>query len=177
MIRDDSVDESSIGAYAEVAFSPTEKLRGVLGLRVDRFDWEVKAQQPVNSGSGHDSLLSPRMAMAYQFSPHIEGYFNYGRGMHSNDVRGPTITVDPVSGASVENVDVLVPTEGSELGLRFERGAYINITVAIFWLELDSELVFAGDAGGTEPNDGSRRYGFELSGFWTPLDWLALNAA
>ena len=45
-----------------------------------------------------------------------------------------------------------------------------------FWLELDSELVFVGDAGTTEPNDGSRRFGVEFNAFWRPIDWLVLDA-
>ena len=44
-----------------------------------------------------------------------------------------------------------------------------------FWLELDSELLFVGDAGNTEVQGGTRRHGVEFSTFWQPLDWLAAN--
>ena len=37
--------------------------------------------------------------------------------------------------------------------------------------------MFVGDGGATEPNDGSRRQGVELAGFWQVADWLAANFA
>lgn len=46
-----------------------------------------------------------------------------------------------------------------------------------FWLELDSELVFIGDGGATEPNDGSRRYGVEANLFWRPVSGVVIDAA
>jgi hypothetical protein len=51
----------------------------------------------------------------------------------------------------------------------------LNVTAAGFWVDLDSELVFVGDAGGTEPNDSTRRFGFEAEAFWRATDWLTLD--
>ncbi|MEC7077525.1 MAG: TonB-dependent receptor, partial [Pseudomonadota bacterium] len=50
-------------------------------------------------------------------------------------------------------------------------------TITAFWLGLDSELVFVGDAGATEINDGTKRLGIEGDLFWQATPWLALNAA
>ena len=80
-------------------------------------------------------------------------------------MRGATIVEDPDSGEPVNPVDVLVESAGAEFGLRFERGRQFNATLVGFWLELDSELVFVGDAGTTEPNDGSKRLGVEAATF------------
>jgi hypothetical protein len=49
--------------------------------------------------------------------------------------------------------------------------------LTLFWLHLESELVFVGDAGTTEPNDATRRFGGEFSLFWRPTDALTLDAA
>jgi hypothetical protein len=38
--------------------------------------------------------------------------------------------------------------------------------VSLFWLELDSELLFVGDAGATEASRPSRRIGVEWTNFW-----------
>ena len=176
-VRQDAVTERSVGAFAEAEWALTERLRAAAGLRVDYFDWDVDARQAVNSGSGDDRLLSPKLRLAYRFTDGIEGYLNYGRGMHSNDVRGTTISIDPASGDPVDPVDALVASEGAEVGLRFERDKRFNATLVAFWLTLDSELVFVGDAGGTEPNDGSERLGVEATAFWQINDWLAINAA
>jgi outer membrane receptor protein involved in Fe transport len=37
--------------------------------------------------------------------------------------------------------------------------------------------VFVGDAGTTEANNPSRRYGVELASFWEATDWLVLDAS
>ena len=47
-------------------------------------------------------------------------------------------------------------------GFRAELSERLNFSATFFSLELDSELVFVGDAGGTEPSRSSRRYGIEL---------------
>lgn len=114
------------------------------------------------------------VALAWRAADGIELYTNYGRGFHSNDVRGATITVDPVSGGPVDRVPILVRAEGAELGARLERGP-LRASLALFTLDLDSELVFVGDAGTTEPNDASTRTGVEATLFWQPIDWLVAD--
>ena len=176
-VRQDQVQELSLEAWAEAEWAITERLRTILGVRADWYDWEVDARRDANSGSGDDAILSPKATLAWRFNDHAEAYFNVGRGFHSNDVRGATISVDPVSGDSVEAVPAIVRSDGAELGLRFEQGRNLNATLTLFWLELDSELVYVGDAGTTEPNGATERLGFEGALFWQAASWLALNAA
>ena len=174
-VREDNLSEWSIGGFAEVEVALTEKLRITGGARIDRLAWDVNAFRSANSGSGNDTQVSPKFALAYKFTDSIEGYANYGHGMHSNDVRGATIQVDPVSGDSVSNVDALVRSEGAEVGIRYERTKVFNATLVFFTLGLDSELVFVGDAGGTEVNGASTRSGIEFNSFWQLNEWLAMN--
>jgi len=177
VVRQDAVEELSIGAWGEAEWALSDRLRAIFGLRADWYDWDVTAFRAPNSGSGDDSLLSPKAALAWQFSEGAEAYLSWGRGFHSNDVRGATIAVDPASGDPVDPVPALVRSDGAELGLRLERGENFNTTLTMFWLELDSELVYVGDAGTTEPNDATERLGFEAAVFWQATDWLAMNAA
>ncbi|MEQ8857539.1 MAG: TonB-dependent receptor [Pseudomonadales bacterium] len=176
-VRQDAVEERSAGIYGELEVALSERLRGTLGLRGDYYDWDVKAFREANGGSGDDALVSPKLSLAYRFSEGLEGYANWGRGFHSNDVRGVTIEVDPVTGSRMDPVDAVVESQGAELGLRLERGDRFNVSLVGFWLELDSELVFVGDAGATETNGATERRGIEASGFWQATDWLALDAA
>jgi hypothetical protein len=48
--------------------------------------------------------------------------------------------------------------------------------LALWWLDIDSELVFAGDAGTTEASRPSRRCGIELTNCDSPRDWLSFDA-
>ncbi len=176
-IRQDEVDQTSYGAFTRWDWQAGEQLRVMLALRADHYTFDVDANQPQNSGLDSDTQFSPKLTFAYLLNDNVELYANYGRGMHSNDVRGVVIEVDPVTGEPVDQVPLLVPTEGGELGVRFETGTSFNATIVLFTLDVDSELVFVGDAGGTEPNDGSERTGVELNAFYQPLDWLTLNAS
>lgn len=176
-IRRDEVDQTSYGAFTRLDWQANEQLRVMLGLRADHFTFDVDADQMMNSGSSDDTQLSPKLTLAYLINDRLEAYANFGRGMHSNDVRGAVISVDPVTGEPLEQVPVLVPTEGGELGLRYEFGTIFNASIVLFTLDVDSELVFVGDGGGTEPNDGSERTGLELNAFYQPTEWLSLNAS
>ncbi|MEJ2603108.1 MAG: TonB-dependent receptor [Gammaproteobacteria bacterium] len=177
IVRQDSVDELSVAAWAEADYRFNDRLRFFGGLRADWYEWDVDAFRTENSGTGNESILSPGAGLAYRLGDGAEAYVNWGRGFHSNDVRGTTIEVDPVTGEPSDPVEALVASEGAEVGLRVERGTGFNATFVIFWLELDSELVYVGDAGNTEPNDATERVGFEATAFWRPTEWLALHAA
>ena len=68
-------------------------------------------------------------------------------------------------------------SQGAEVGLRVEREERFNATLTTFWLALDSELLFVGDAGGTEALGSSTRLGVELATFLQATEWLAVNFA
>jgi outer membrane receptor protein involved in Fe transport len=175
--RADAVDQLSVGAYAEAEITWTDRFRTTIGVRADHFRWDVTALRPENSGSGNDTIVNPKLAIAYTFSDRWEVYFNYGGGFHSNDVRGAEQSIDPVTGESVESVDALVQATGFETGFRAELSERLSFSATFFSLELDSELVFVGDAGTTEPNDASERQGVEATLFWRPSDWVSFDAS
>ena len=105
-----------------------------------------------------------------------EFFVNAGRGLHSNDARGTTITTNPRTGGAVDKVPPLVASRGFELGARSEIIPGLQSSVALWKLDFDSELVYIGDAGATEASAASRRKGVEFNNRWTPLPWLLLDA-
>ena len=175
-VRNDTVGELSGSAWLEAETPLTPKLRTIFGVRGDYYHYDVDSDLRANSGTGDDHITGLKASAAYRFVEHLEGYANWGQGFHSNDVRGATITVDPVTGDPAKKVDALVPSEGYELGLRTEFGDRFNATVAVFRLDLDSELVYVGDAGNTEALGATQRTGVETTMFWQPAHWLAVNA-
>jgi outer membrane receptor protein involved in Fe transport len=175
-VRDDSVDQWGGGAFAEAEFRPAETVRLVLGLRADAIGYDVRSDLAANSGSGSAAIVTPKAALAWKVAPTLELYANYGEGYHSNDVRGAAISIDPATGDPAETVPLFARARGAELGARYEAER-ITLTAVGFWLHLESELVFVGDAGTTEPNDATRRFGGEFSLFWRPTDALTLDAA
>lgn len=167
-IRDDEVTLYSAEAWTEATLHWNEKLRTTLGLRADALSFDVTSNIPANSGDGSDIVLSPKLSAAYAFTPALEGYVGFGQGFHSNDVRGDVITLDPATLDPATPVDVFVQGTGGEIGVRYQPNETLNLSASYFALNLDSELIFVGDAGTSEPSDATRRQGVEVSGFWQP---------
>ena len=86
------------------------------------------------------------------------------------------LKVDPLTGDPVAPVSPLVRSRGTEIGMRSQYVQGLNTTLAVWWLQMDSELVFVGDAGTTEPTGKSERYGVEWTNYYKPTDWLTLDA-
>ena len=174
-VRRDDVAETSLGAYAETDTQWTRWLRTTMGLRGDVYRFGVTSDIPDNSGTEAAFIASPRLSVAVGPWRLTEGYLNLGLGFHSNDARGTTIRVDPLTGEPAERVDPLVRTRGAELGARTAVLPGLQSTLALWYLGLNSELVFVGDAGGTEASGASEHYGAELNTYYAATDWLNLN--
>ena len=174
-LREDEAQQLSLGSFANLQFSLTDRLRASVGLRLDFYDFEVDALRAQNSGSKNESLWQPKVNIAYGVNENLELYANYGEGFHSNDARAAINTIDPATDNPSDTLDILVQGEGSELGFRYDTLEGFNFSVAWFELDLDSELVFVGDAGTTEPGDPSRRNGIELNSFWEFTEALVFD--
>jgi outer membrane receptor protein involved in Fe transport len=161
-VREDSVEQASIGLFASNEYSFSDSLRSYVGLRYDRFAFNVTSSTSQNSGEASDGKLSAKASLIYRPLRPLELYLSLGQGFHSNDARGTTITVDPVTGAPAERVDPLVASEGAEVGARLFLTGSVQASAAVWALRLDSELLFVGDAGNTEASRPSSRKGLEL---------------
>jgi TonB dependent receptor/TonB-dependent Receptor Plug Domain len=169
-VRDDKVSQDLFSVYGQQMLYLTDQLRAYVGVRGDVLRYDVQGREPVygaaNSGRGRDSLASPKAGLAFAITPQQELYLNAGVGFHSNDVRGATITTDPTSGTAAERVPALVKGTGAEIGWRFQPNEDFTATLAVWQLRLDSELVYVGDAGSTEPGRASSRRGIEATLRW-----------
>ena len=176
-IREDSVERRGMGFYVEHQLQPRDWLRVIAGLRHDRAHFDVSSDLPLNSGSASDSITSPKFSLVFGPWAQTELFMNTGRGFHENDARGTTITVDPVDGVSaVERVNPMVRAQGAEIGVRTALIPFTQLALTYWTLDLDSELLYVGDAGATEANRASERHGVELGAYVTPLEWLTLDA-
>jgi outer membrane receptor protein involved in Fe transport len=113
-------------------------------------------------------MASPKVGLVFGPWQKTEVYLNGGFGFHSNDGRGATARRDPA--------DPLVQTYGAEIGVRTTAIPNLHSSVSLWWLDVDSELLFIGDAGTTEASRPSRRYGVEFANYYTPTKWLTLDA-
>ncbi len=105
-----------------------------------------------------------------------EFFINVGQGFHSNDARGATQTIDSRSGDAVEPVTPLAAARGIDLGLRTALIPKVQLAASLFRLRSDSELIYVGDAGTTEPFGATERYGGELAIYARPIKNLLVDA-
>ena len=173
--------ESNGALYLENSTSWTEKLRTVVGLREDVFDFDVKDKllnDPLGSNTGNvrANIFSPKLGIVLGPWRATSLYLTVADGYHSNDARGVTR-----NGANpqVPPVTPLTRATSSELGLSTNPLSNWHTTLDLFRLKLKSELVFDGDAGDTEPSGSTTRTGVEWGNTLQINSWLRadLNAA
>jgi outer membrane receptor protein involved in Fe transport len=175
-VRQDAVDQRSGAVFFQTSLQWTSRLRTIAGLRGDAYGFDVRSSDPANSGRRTASLASPKLSVVLGPWNSTEVYANWGWGFHSNDARGAVATRDPGSREPVDRVAPIVRARGLELGVRTLAVRHYQSTVAVWGLDLASELVFVGDAGTTEPSRPTRRLGFEWSNLFTPRPWLTFDA-
>jgi hypothetical protein len=173
-VREDRVREASVGLYLESAAQWSPVLRSVAGLRYDSYRFKVASGIAGNSGRARDGIASPKLSLVFGPWNSTEYFVNVGRGFHSNDARGTTQTRH-ADGTGTAPVTPLVATRGAELGVRSELVPGLQSSLALWRLDLDSELVFVGDAGVTEPSHASRRRGIEWNNHYIAASWLLFD--
>jgi len=166
IIRRDDIGQLGAGVWSDIWIRFSDEWRMKLGLRGDYYGADVKAHLSENSGTADDWMLNPKFSLVYRPWTATEFSLNAGSGFHSNDARGATIRIDPVTGEDVQPVTPMVRAKGIDLGVRTYTQSGYHATLTGFWLELDSELVFVGDGGTTEAGRPSRRRGVEWTNYW-----------
>lgn len=174
--RLDHVAQTSMGFYFQNGFKWAEKFRTVAGIRGDFYQWHVVSDNPLNSGDANDFIASPKLSMIFGPWAKTEFFINGGYGFHSNDGRGATITVDPLTNEHANQVTPLVRAKGAEVGARTAIIPHMQNELTFWYLSLGSELVFEGDHGATSASFPSRRYGVEWANYYTPTPWFTLDA-
>ncbi|OAF19452.1 TonB-dependent receptor [Bradyrhizobium neotropicale] len=175
-VRDDRVQEGNVGLWTDTTTRWTDWLRTTVGIREDFFAGHVFSDTPENSGNAQASMASPKAGIVLGPWYKTEFYGNAGYGLHSNDIRGATITVDPNDKVTpLDRVPLLVRSRGAEVGIRTKAIENLTSSLAVFVLDFDSELLFVGDAGTTEPSRPSRRLGVEWTNQYKPLPWVTVD--
>ncbi len=190
--------DTMVGFYAENKTQWAEKLRSVLALRGDEAIYNVTNLTPsyvatelpgapvinfaqLNSGSASKFLPSPKASLIFGPWRKTEFYLQGGFSFHSNDARGTTQRVEPISPdypfpTPSTPISPLVPTKGAEIGVRTVAVPHLQSTLSIWYLYSASELQQDGDTGGTVASASpSNRYGVEWANYYTPLEHLAFD--
>ena len=135
-----------------------------------------------NSGTATKVLPSPKLSLIFGPWCKTEFYAQGGFSFHSNDARGATQTVEPVSADNPypntpsSKIPLLVQTKGAEIGTRTSVVPHLQSTLSLWYLHSNSELQQDGDTGGTVASEqSSDRYGVEWANYYTPREHWAFD--
>lgn len=149
------VREANVATYLSEELELSSKITLELGLRYDhffnRYTDRLQDNQTANAQAG---IVSPKLNVSYTSSKYLQWYLNAGRGFHSNDTR----VAVPQDGR-----DILPPAYGSDLGAVWKPLPRLYVNTALWYLWLEQEFVYVGDAGVVEPGGRTRRWGADLS--------------
>jgi hypothetical protein len=179
----DDFTDTQVGFYVENKIQWAERLRVVAALRGDLDYFDVTGlSNPTNSGTADAFLPSPKLSLIFGPWAKTEICVQGGFSFHSNDGRGATQTVEPVSadnpypGTTSAKIPVLIQTKGAEIGVRTLALPHLQSTLSLWCLHSDSELQQDGDTGGTVASKSpSNRYGVEWANYYTLTRHLALD--
>ena len=179
----DRFTDTQPGFWVENKIQWAEKFRSVAALRGDLDYFDVTSLvNPANSGTASKLLPSPKLSLTFGPWFNTEFYTQGGFSFHSNDGRGATQTVQPVSADNtypdtpVAKIPALVPTKGGEIGVRTVAFPHLQSTISLWYLRSASELQQDGDTGGTVASpQPSNRYGIEWANYYTPGENLAFD--
>jgi hypothetical protein len=190
--------DTMFGFYVENKIQWAEKLRTVLALRGDVGHVDVTNLTPsytaaelpgapvvnfaaANSGTATKFLPEPKASLIFGPWSNTEFYVQGGFSFHSNDARGATQTMEPISPdnpfpTATSRIPLLVQTKGAEIGVRTAAVSHLQSTFSLWYLHSESELQQDGDTGATVASkQPSNRYGIEWANFYTPVEHLTFD--
>ena len=168
-ISSDWVDQTDSALYYQNELTLSQKVRMIAGIRGDLYRFDLKSYAgSAQNGVKMASIASPKLSFIFGPWSQTEIFLDGGYGHHSNDVRGIMSATSPAT--------PLVQTRGAEIGVRTRAIAHLQTSLAFWMMDSDSELVFSGDTGGTEPTGAARRMGVEWANYWTPFSWAIIDA-
>jgi outer membrane cobalamin receptor len=175
--------DTQLGFWAETKVQWAQTFRSVLALRGDLEHFDVTCLNiAANSGRSTSLLPSPKLSLIFGPWAQTELYAQGGFSFHSNDGRGTTATVQPISAENpypntpAQSIPGLIQTKGAEIGARTSFLPNLQSTLSLWYLHSDSELQQSGDTGGTVPSkQASNRWGLEWANYFTPLEHLAFD--
>ncbi|PPK85256.1 outer membrane receptor protein involved in Fe transport [Neolewinella xylanilytica] len=162
------IDESNLFAYAGADFEFGDLLINP-AVRLDHFvfNYVDKLQPTYDRQEQRKTAVSPKLNFLYTLNDRTQLFLKTGVGFHANDTR---VVLDQSA------AEILPAAYGADLGGIFRPTGRLFLNAALWYLYLEQEFVYVGDAGIVEPSGETRRLGVDLSARYQLTDWLFADA-
>ncbi len=176
-ISTNKVSELNVAPWFQSKTRWLDFFRTEAGIRADGFYFDVNSDHAGNSGNKAAGAVSPKLSLIFGPWNKTEYYLQGGFGFRSNDARGVFTTVAPDTGAPSRTLAPIVHARGAEAGVRSSAVPGLNTTFSLWTLANDSDTFFAADTGSLVDSDrSSLRTGVEWTNFYSPANWLTIDA-
>ena len=161
------INQTNIDAFVNAEFD-FGKLKIAPALRLDyfKFLYNDALQTDYKTLSETKTIVSPKLNFYFNAKDNLQLYLKSGLGFHSNDTR-----VVVANGGE----DILPRSYGADLGTVWKPFPKLIVNSALWYLFLEQEFVYVGDAGIVEPSGKTRRYGVDLGLRYQMNEWLFLD--
>jgi outer membrane receptor protein involved in Fe transport len=162
------INETNTSLYGGATYYAGDLLIDA-GLRLERFKFTYKdaLTELFDTQSQEETILLPKLNFSYEINDDWQVYFKNGVGFHSNDTR---VVLQETAD------DILPKSYGSDLGTIIKPTNRLVVNAALWYLYLEQEFVYVGDAGIVEPSGETERYGFDLGLRYQLTDHLFLDS-
>ena len=158
------VNETNMFAYinAELDFG---KFIVAPALRLDyfKFMYNDALVSDYETLSETKTIVNPKVNFFFNQNENLQWFLKTGIGFHSNDAR---VVVQQ------QGEDILPRAYGADFGAIWKPVPKVVFNTALWYLFLEQEFVYVGDAGIVEPSGESKRYGLDLGLRYQITNWL-----
>lgn len=161
------IDESNVFGYLNTEIRLGKWLINP-AVRLDYFKFGYQDKLVGNYKTQTDSQvkISPKLNFVYSQNNDLQFYLKTGMGFHSNDTR---VVI-------ANNGNEILPTAiGTDVGTIWKPFPRVIVNSALWYLYLQQEFVYVGDAGVVEPSGETRRAGFDLGIRYQLSDYFFFN--
>ena len=158
------INQTNIDAFVNTEFEFGDfKIAPAIRLDYFKFMYNDQLQTNYETQSETKTILSPKLNLFYNSANNLQLYLKSGLGFHSNDARVVVAN---------EGEDILPRSYGADFGTVWKPFPKLVVNSALWYLFLEQEFVYVGDAGIVEPSGKTRRYGIDLGLRYQMNDWL-----
>ena len=163
-VKKGSIYENNMNGFADASLLLSARITLNAGVRYDYFLFSYKSVLDDSASADRgQGILSPKANIYYKLTPNIQIYTSGGYGFHSNDARVSVYKTSQSSLPRAKSVD---------LGTNIKVANKLFMNVALWYMYLQSEYVYVGDAGMLEPSGSTKRIGIDMSFRYQLLKWL-----
>lgn len=148
------IDETNLYSYAGAEIRKGKLLINP-SVRIDhlKFNYIDKLATLYQTRSADRSIVSPKLNVMYNYSRNTQFFVKLGKGFHSNDTRMVV---------AQQAQQILPAAYGTDAGIIIKPMPRLVINAALWYLFLQQEFVYVGDAGIVEPSGKTERKGIDI---------------